>query len=171
MDKSFEFCIGEEEESFVLLLDDEAPILEWLFDNLFVFKSFLFSVLSPFSVFVCPEVVDGVSVEFNDSEDILSGSIFPSLLPDEPFSEFGFRPFLPFLEDEEDDETTEEESPPPRSPFPSFELLLNSPPPRLELRLEEEVEQFNEADELFMFLVAAWFEVLFTNSDSRFPRF
>ena len=96
MDKSFEFCIGEEEESFVLLLDDEAPILEWLFDNLFVFKSFLFSVLSPFSVFVCPEVVDGVSVEFNDSEDIRRGSTFPSLLPDKPFSALGFLPFLPF---------------------------------------------------------------------------
>ena len=170
-DKSFEFCVGEEEDSFVLLFEDEAPTLEWFNDSLIAFVSTLVSLLSAFSVFCCSEVVEGASEAFNDSEDIRSGSTFPSLLPDEPFSELGFLPFLPFLEDDDEEETTEDESPPPRSPFISFKLLLNIPPPKVELRLEEEVEQVNEEDVLIMFLVVAWFEVLLTDSGSRFPLF
>jgi hypothetical protein len=43
---------------------------------------------------------------FVESSDSFDGSNFPSLLPEDPFSEFGFLPFLPFFDNEDEDETT-----------------------------------------------------------------
>jgi hypothetical protein len=133
---------------------------------LFAFNSTFPSIPSPFSDFCSPEVVEDASTTLDDSKDSLDGSNFPSLLPDDPFSEFGFRPFLPFLEDEEEDETTEDESPPPRSPLPSVTLMLGALPTKEEFR--PEVEHVNAAEVLLMDLVVEGLEVLLTNSESRF---
>ena len=101
-----------EEESFALLLDAEAKVLELVTEDLFMLVSTLFSLSSLLSDFSAPEVVDGASTLLVESKESFEGSNLPSLLPDR-FSVLGFLPFLPFLEEDEDDETTEDESPPP----------------------------------------------------------
>ena len=158
----------KEGASFVLLLEVEAPALEFVIEDLLTFSSTFPSIPSPFSDFCNPEVVEDASTALDDSKESFDGSNFPSLLPDDPFSEFGFRPFLPFLEDEEEDETTEDESPPPWSPLPSVTLMHGALPNKEEFR-PEEVEQVNAAEVLLMDLVVNGLEVLLTNSESSFP--
>ena len=157
----------KEGESFVLLLEVEAPELEFGIEDLLGFSSTFPSIPSPFSDFCNPEVVEDASTALDDSNESFDGSNFPSLLPDDAFSEFGFRPFLPFLEDEEEDETTEDESPPPLSPLPSVTLMHGALPNKEEFR--PEVEQVNAAEVLLMDLLVKGLEVLLTNSESSFP--
>ena len=154
-------------ELLVLLLEVESPALELAIEDLFIFISIFPSIPSDFSDFCSPEVVDDASTTFEDSKESLEGSNFPSLFPDAPFSEFGLRPFLPFLEDEEEDETTEDESPPPRSPFPSVALIPSVVSAKEEFK--PDVEPARATEVLLIHLLVDGLEVLLTNSESRFP--